>query len=96
MTTHVSIIEREDRIMACRSSIADFTVDEVEEYLEEKGISNDVVINFGRNRVTVAAFLRLTEDNLRELVPLIGERTAVRKLLADNTQVRFSTGACTA
>ena len=77
--------------MANRSSLVDLTVDEFEEYLATKGFSEDVVRNFGRNRVTGAAFLLLTEDDLRELVPLIGERTSIRELL--NHQVSFPEAA---
>ncbi len=62
-----------------------------EEYLEDKGVSGEVVENFRRNRVTGAAFLQLTrtEDDLRELVPLIGERTVVRELLKQSKPVRI-------
>lgn len=70
-----------------KSSFADFTVEDVEEYLEDKGISDDIVRNFRRNLVTGAAFLRLTEEDLRELVPLVGERTILRELLKQNKQV---------
>ncbi len=42
---------------------------------------------FDENRVTRAAFLQLTEDDLKELVPLIGERTLVRELLKQSKQV---------
>ena len=73
--------------MAYMTSLEDFTVDELEDYLEDKGVSEDVVRNFGRNRISGAAFLRLTEDDLRELVPLIGERTSVRELLKQSKQV---------
>ncbi len=68
-------------------ALADFTVEDVEEYLEDYGVSDDVVTNFRRNRVTGAAFLKLTEDDLRELVPLIGERTNLRDLLKQSKQV---------
>ena len=73
--------------MAYKSSLADFTVDELEEYLEAKGIGEDIVRNFGRNWISGVALLRLTEDNLRELVPLISERTSVRELLKQSKQV---------
>ncbi len=74
-------------LMACECSLAEFTVDQLVEYLENKDVSDDVLRNFQRNRVTGAAFLRLMEDDLRELVPLIGERTDVRELLKQSKQV---------
>ena len=71
------------------ASLADFTVDELVDYLEAKGVSEGVVRNFETNRVSGNAFLRLTEDDLRELAPLIGERTNVRELLKQSKQVCF-------
>ena len=71
------------------ASIEDFTVDELVDYLEAKGVSEGVTLNFKTNRVSGAAFLRLTEDDLRELAPLVGERTNVRELLKQSKQVCF-------
>lgn len=73
--------------MASNKSFTELTVQEVEDYLEGKGVGDDVIANFRRNRVTGAAFLRLTEEDLRELVPLIGERTDVREILKRIKQV---------
>ena len=67
--------------MARKLVDAELTVEEFEEHLEDEGLSDEVVENFQRNCVMEAAFLQLTEDGLRELVPLIGERTVVRELL---------------
>ena len=58
------------------ASIEDLTMDELVDHLEAKGVSKGVTMNFRTNRVSGAAFLRLTEDDLRELAPLIGERTS--------------------
>ena len=57
------------------ASIEDFTMDELVDYFEAKGVSEGVTPNFKTNRVSGAAFLRLTEDDPRQLAPLIGERT---------------------
>ena len=58
------------------ASIEDLTMDELVDHLEAKGVSKGVTMNFRTNRVSGAAFLRLPEDDLRELAPLIGERTS--------------------
>lgn len=73
--------------MARKLVDAELTVEEFEEHLEDEGLSDEVVENFQRNCVMEAAFLQLTEDGLRELVPLIGERTVVRELLKQSKQV---------
>lgn len=70
-----------------RKRVDELTVNEFEEFLEDEGLSDEVVENFRRNRVTGAAFLQLTEDDLRELIPLIGQRTVVRELLKQSKQV---------
>jgi len=71
------------------ASLKDFTVDELVDYLEVNWVSEGVVQNFEKNRVSGAAFLRLMEDDLRELAPLIGKRTSIRELLKHSKQVCF-------
>ncbi len=71
----------------CIGSVVELTIEELAERLEDEGLSDEVFENFRRNRVTGAAFLQLTEDDLRELVPLIGDRTGVRKLWKQCQQV---------
>ena len=73
--------------MACKQSFADFTVEELADFLEEKGISIDVVTNILTNRVSGAVFLKLTDGDLRELAPLLGERTSLRDILNKSKQV---------
>lgn len=63
-------------------------VDEFCDYLlEEKKFHSDVVTSFHRNRITGATFLGLSEDDLRDLVPVIGDRVTVRKLLVEMREV---------
>ena len=56
-------------------------------FLEAKGVHKDVVSTFattcGRH------FLALTEDGLKELVPIIGDRVYIRKLLQSKHKVMF-------
>lgn len=66
-----------------------YTVSELKEYLLEKGISEDAVENFEKNEVCGGAFIELTEDDLKELVPLVGVRAAVRAILKEHQKVIY-------
>ena len=50
-------------------------------FLLEEGVSTDVVSNSEKNLITGKAFLELTEDDLKELVPITGLRTQIRGIL---------------
>ena len=63
-------------------------VDEFADYLEEEGIGEEVVKSFKENKICSATFLELQNDELKELVPVVGSRVKVRKLLENVTQVR--------
>ena len=52
-------------------------------FLEDKGYHEDVIRNFSANRVSGATFVHLTDDDLKELLPVIGDRVGVRKLLEE-------------
>ena len=56
-------------------NMTDASVDEVKEYLLQRGICQEVAASFATNQVTGLAFLRLTESDIKELVPSIGIRT---------------------
>ena len=58
-----------------------FDAAELGDFLLEEGVSTDVVSNFEKNLITGKAFLELTEDDLKELVPIIGLRTQIRGIL---------------
>ena len=66
------------------------TIDEFAEHLVEEGIEDEVVKTFEENRFSGAVFLQLQEDDLKELVPVIGDRVKVRQLLREATQVGSS------
>ena len=69
-------------------AISGFSVDDIEDLLLEKGVPEEVADNFRENCVTGAAFLKLTEGDLKELVPMIGVRTIVREILQESREVR--------
>ncbi len=57
------------------------TVSEVKEYLLDRGIPEKVAEDFYRNKICGQAFFNLTEDDLKELVPLIGIRAKLREMV---------------
>ena len=65
-----------------------YSISELKEYLVEKGVSADAVENFEKNQVSGSVFLKLTEEDLRELVPLIGVRAGIRDLIKEHQKVR--------
>ena len=48
--------------------------EEFSDFLEEQGAHGDVIAAFHRNRINGEAFLNLSEDDLKELLPVIGDR----------------------
>ena len=60
----------------------------MEDLLLERGILEEVTNNFQENCITGAAFLKLTEGDLKELVLMIGVRTTVREILQGSREVR--------
>ena len=62
-------------------------VDDFCDYLE-KGFHSDIVMSFHRNRMSGATFLELSEDDLKDLVPVIGDRVTVRRLLVELREVQ--------
>lgn len=63
------------------SELSAADVDEFCDYLEEKGLDETTVESFRHNAMSRATFLLLEEEDLKELVPLIGNRVKVRQLL---------------
>ena len=57
------------------------SIEEVKEYLLDNGIDDEIADNFRRNKVDGSALVKLTEEDVKELVPLVGVRPAVREIL---------------
>ena len=71
--------------------VCDFSVEDLAEYLLLRKVRTGLVNNFKTNLVNGAAFLQLTEEDLKELVPLVGERVLIRQLLKQSKLVCFVT-----
>ena len=70
-----------------RDIIKDLNVDDFSEFLLEKGVHEEVASLFVSNRISGSIFLRLSEDDLKELIPTIGDRILVKELLKQVSQV---------
>ena len=57
------------------------------EYLLEKGLHEDVVATITSNRICSETFVALTESDLKELTPTIGDRIRLRNILEETRKV---------
>lgn len=80
-----------------REDISDLSVDGVCEYLEQTdNIERQTVDVFRENRINGQSFLDLTDDDLRELVPRLGERKSIKRLVESfNPQHEHLRTTCT-
>lgn len=67
----------------CANDLVELSVDD----FGESGIDDDVAITIEQNKISGAAFLQLTEEDLKELVPILGAWLKVRQLLREAVQV---------
>ncbi len=75
------------------SDIQEYSVDQLSDFLQDKGIGEDILSTLRENRVGGDVFLELTESDLRELVKPLGEWKALQKLISSYKPVEAaSTG----
>ena len=84
VATYIAIPRQELAAMSaealCQASMANMNTADLFCLLEEAGVHEDVTRSFTENRINGMGFLSLTEEDLKELVPVIGDRISVRKL----------------
>ena len=68
-----------------------YDFEEFAAYLSGKGLHDDVVSVVLGNRINGELFLSLTEGDLKELVPAIGDRLCLRKVLEEARKVNALT-----
>ena len=56
-------------------------------FLETENVHEDVTSEFIKNRICGQAFLNLSNDDLKELIPVIGDRVCVRGVLEKASKV---------
>ena len=64
-----------------QADVAKYGCQELLDYLLSSGKRQEVAEAFQANMINGDAFLSLSEDDLKELLPVIGNRSLVRKLL---------------
>ena len=64
--------------------IPQLDVEEFSEYLLDRGFDATVTRAFEENRISGAVFVKLTDDDLKELVPLIDWSTSVNCFIAQD------------
>lgn len=64
-----------------KDQVHSFSGDELCEYLESQNVDPDIIETVKKNKISGASFLQLTEDHLKEMFPVIGERMCVSQLL---------------
>lgn len=69
--------------------LEDFSCDLLAEFLEEKGLHQDIISAIIRNRISGPVFLALSEEDIKELLPVIGDRVSLRKVLMDAHKVIY-------
>lgn len=72
-----------------RDYINGLNLEDFGDFLLEKGIHEEVASLFISNRITGSAFLRLSEDDIKELTPTIGDRILVKELLKEVSKVLY-------
>ena len=70
-----------------RDLIKELNREDFGDFLLEKGVDQEVASLFVSNRISGSVFLKLTEDELKELIPTIGDRILVKELLKEVSQV---------
>ena len=76
--------------MAESCSFSELNVEEFADYLEDEGYEASIIRSFTDNRISGAAFLKLKENHLKELVPIIGVRLSISELLEKAKQVHVT------
>ena len=57
-----------------------FTAEEMAQFLANHRVSETVKDNIVSNKVSGSVFMKLTEDDIRELAPTIGQRVILRDI----------------
>lgn len=73
-------------------AIESFSHQQLADYLTTSaGIQSEVVSEFKANLIDGAAFFSMSEDDLKGLLPIIGDRIMVRNVLKKLREVNFIT-----
>ena len=79
LVTQLWILEHRRTIE--RATIERMNCDDLVNFLETENVHEDVVSAFIKNRICGQVFLNLSNDELKELIPVIGDRVCVRGII---------------
>ena len=69
--------------MATKEELEKFSCDELSDYLKKTNqLSNSAIEILQENRVDGVIFLELTDNDLREIIPTLGDRKHLLKIIA--------------
>jgi len=72
---------------------SEMTPEELGYFLQECGLQDDIASAVVQHNISGAAFIELTEDDLKELIPRIGDRIAIRRVvkrIRDLVSIQYS------
>ena len=75
--------------MAVSVAVEALNCEDLGHFLEAEGVHEHVVSTFVNNHICGRIFLALAEDDLKELVPITGDRVHIRELLQRERKVMF-------
>lgn len=67
--------------------VEQLTAEEVKDFFEDNGISRETAATFFQNEITGETLIHLTQDEIKEMVPKIGERAKIRLLIKKHCKV---------
>ena len=70
--------------------LKNLSVDELCDYLEDSGIEKSLRDRIHLHKIDGAIFASLSDDDLKELAPLIGDRVALKNLMTSDATAEVS------
>lgn len=70
-------------VQAVMNDVRQLTCNEFSEYLTREGVHEEIIAKFSDNRICGETFCDLTEEDLKELLPVVGDRVRIRRLLKE-------------
>ena len=69
--------------MATKAALEGFAIEELCDFLSSSGkLSEDTIEKFRYNRINGSTFFELNEADLKELLPIVGDRKVVQRIIA--------------
>ena len=67
--------------------VLEMSCSEFSEFFIKEGFHEEIILSFSSNTMCGTSFCNLTEEDLKELLPGIGDRACVRQLLQEVKKV---------